>query len=418
MMMMRPSTSALLSLALISSALASSCDLPYNASGLQIWGLASAAAGAASAAACAAACCADANCAVYQFCPGGAPASPSGCGSAASCWIGPLGGQIAHVPGWVSFAAVPVVQNVTFINATLPPVPATDIGVPPSTSPSGHVLSIDSASLLLDGRRILPFAGEMHFSRVPRASWSADLAAMKAGGLDVVQAYVFWLHTEEIQGAMDWTDNRALGEFVDECAAAGLMVNLRIGPWCHGEARNGGWPDWVGNQTGVRVRTNTTAWMNIVRPWYEGVAAQTKGKYWADGGPIISVQVDNETPDVDYVLALRDLAQNVGINPFLFIKTGWPTPSRPVDPAVLFPVSGGYFDEFWTGDASNSTGGFTFGSHRNGTYPIVTAESGPGMASSYHRRIHIDPLIAGTAIQTFLANGVAQLGMYMSVGCV
>jgi len=38
------------------------------------------------------------------------------------------------------------------------------------------------------------------------------------------------------------------------------------------------------------------------------------------------------------------------------------------------------------------------------------------MASSYHRRILIDPVDAGAAIQAFLANGVVQLGMYMYHG--
>ena len=319
-----------------------SCALPVNVSGTQVWGLtASAPAGAASAAACAAACCADAACEVFQFCAGGSPASPDGCGSAASCWLGPLGGATARVPGWVSFASAPVAPNVTFINATLPPPPPVDIGVPPSTSPAGRVLSIDSASLMIDGQRILPFGGEMHFSRVPRSAWAADLAAMKAGGLDAVQAYVFWLHTEEVQGQMDWSDNRALGEFVDAAAAAGLLVNLRIGPWCHGEARNGGWPDWVGAQPGVKVRSNTTGWLNLVEPWYAGVAAQIKGKFWADGGPIISVQLDNETPDVDYLLALRALAVRVGITPFMFIKTGWPAPDKPVPANQLLGVQGG-----------------------------------------------------------------------------
>jgi hypothetical protein len=102
----------------------------------------------------------------------------------------------------------------------------------------------------------------------------------------------------------------------------------------------------------------------------------------------------------------------------MFIKTGWPTPNAPVTPGALFPVSGGYFDEFWSGDAVNSTAGFLFSAitQGSGAQPIVTAESGPGMASSYHRRIHVDPVVAAAAIQVFLANGVTQLGMYMYAG--
>lgn len=403
------------------TALAAPCDFSYNYSGVQVWGLASSSSGNPSPAACEAACCVlgAAACDIWQWCPGGACSAGAG---GAGCWVGTLQPHSERKPvsGWVSMSSVapPPPASDKTINAAAPPsAPVPIAGLAPTTNvKTGATLSIDSASLLLDAKRILPFAGEMHFSRTPRASWAQDLAAMKAGGLDVVQAYVFWLHTEEVQGQQDWTDNRALGEFVDEAQRAGLLVALRIGPWCHGEARNGGWPDWVGAQPGVRVRTNTTAWLNLVRGWYAGVSAQIKGKFFADGGPIISVQLDNETPDVDYLLALRKLALNVGITPWLFIKTGWPSPNAAVEPGVLLPVSGGYFSEFWESDAHNDTGGFLFGAVDSGSIPIVTAESGPGMASSYHRRIHIVPDYATAAIQTFLAQSVSQLGMYSALG--
>jgi hypothetical protein len=264
---------------------------------------------------------------------------------------------------------------------------------------------------------MLPFAGEMHPSRVPRNSWEADLRAMKAGGLDIVQAYVFWLHVEEVRGVQDWSDNRNLSAFIDAAADAGLLVNLRIGPWCHGEARNGGWPDWV-QYSQAPLRTNSTAFLALVRGWYTGISAQLHGRYFADGGPVISVQVDNETPDVDYLLALRALALEVGIKPWMFIKTGWPAPNQPFDPSHLFPVSGGYFDEFW-GTTENSPSGFLFSAAAPNDVVSgqrVTAEVGPGMASSYHRRIHINSSVATAAVQTFLANGVVQLGMYMYHG--
>lgn len=257
----------------------------------------------------------------------------------------------------------------------------------------------------------------MHPSRVPRASWAQDLRAMKAGGLDTVQAYVFWLHVEEVQGSMDWSDNRNLSAFIDAAADAGLFVSLRIGPWCHGEARNGGWPDWV-QYSGTALRTNSTGFLSLVRGWYVGVAAQMTGRYFADGGPIISVQLDNETPNIDYLLALRALAIDVGINPFMFIKTGWPTSDKPVDPSLLFPVSGGYFDEFWT-NGENSTSGLLFHSSAPNSLidsQLITAEAGPGMASSYHRRIFVNSSIATAAIQSFLADGIVVLGMYMYHG--
>jgi hypothetical protein len=407
---------------LAAAAAAAPCSFPNNISGLQIWGLASSAAGAASPAACAAACCAlGASCDTWQWCAGGQPAPDAGCGADASCWIGLAGGgQRARVPGWVSFTSTPAppAPDAFSIDASAPPAPPAPVaGIAPTTGGPGgrqRTLSMDGASMLLDGNRVLPFAGEVHFTRVPRASWARDLAAMKAGGLDVVQVYVIWIHHEEVQGQQDWSGNRDFGAFLDAAADAGLMVAPRIGPWDHGEVRNGGFPDWV-QASGVPLRSNNTAWLNLVRGWYSGLAAQMAGRYWSEGGPIISLQLDNETPDVDYLLALRALAVEVGMKPWYFVKTGWPAPNKQVDPGVLFPVSGGYFDEFWT-DADNSTSGFLFGAAANTSFPTITAEAGPGMASSYHRRIAVDPTAAGAAIQTFLANGVVQLGMYMYHG--
>ena len=393
------------------------CSFPYNYSNQEVWGLTSSADGAASAEACAAACCSLNGCQGWQYCPGGQKPSPDGCGSTASCWIGPwTGSTIRAVPGWVSMSNV-ATANDSFIDASLMPIPSSPIpGISSTTSPSGHVLSIDTNSLQLDGVRILPFAGEMHPSRVPRDSWAADLAKMKAGGLTVVQAYIFWLHVETTQGEQDWSDNRNVSAFLDLANSLSLKVSLRIGPWCHGEARSGGLPDWVQAIPGVKLRSNTTLWMSLVRNWYSGLSNQLKGRYYSDGGPIIGIQVDNESDDVDYLLALRGLAIELGMTPWFWIKTGWPTPNAPISPGELFPVSGGYFDEFWT-TTENSTGGFTYNSFQgNHSYPTLTVEIGPGMASSYHRRIHINPIDAGAAVQVFLASGVSEVGMYMYHG--
>ena len=38
---------------------------------------------------------------------------------------------------------------------------------------------------------------------------------------------------------------RDVRTFLETAASLGLRVLLRIGPWNHGEIRNGGHPDWV-----------------------------------------------------------------------------------------------------------------------------------------------------------------------------
>ena len=72
-----------------------------------------------------------------------------------------------------------------------------------------------------------------------------ELCKMKAGGIDIVSSYIFWIHHEEEEGKYDFSGNRDLRGFLHAAKSAGLLAFLRIGPWCHGEVRNGGLPDWV-----------------------------------------------------------------------------------------------------------------------------------------------------------------------------
>ena len=103
--------------------------------------------------------------------------------------------------------------------------------------------TFDSKSILKDGKRWFPVMGEIHFSRCPRQFWKESLMKMKAGGVDIVSTYVFWIHHEEIEGEYDWTGNRDLHAFIKAASECGVKILLRIGPWSHGEARNGGFPD-------------------------------------------------------------------------------------------------------------------------------------------------------------------------------
>jgi len=306
--------------------------------------------------------------------------------------------------------------------------------MPPATSPSGATLSIDTLSLRLNGVPILPIAGEMHPSRVPVSQWRSDLLKMRAGGLTIVSAYVMWLHTEEVRGVQDFSGNRNVSLFLDTAADVGLMVALRIGPWDHGECRNGGIPDWVlaACTGGCRQRDNNTQFLDLVRGWYAGLAAHVRGRGWAEGGPVISIQVDNETGNTNYLLALKALAVGLGMQPAFWVKTGWPSPSTPVPYGELAPLFGGYVDDFWGGPKDVSYGNFLFsdapnpaplppkaatrrggaGDSQSDAYPWLMVEMGGGMASSYHRRINVnaDDHIAQAAV--FLGSGAANLGFY------
>jgi beta-galactosidase len=76
---------------------------------------------------------------------------------------------------------------------------------------------------------------------------------MEAGGIQIISAYVFWIHHEEVEGRFDWSRQRDLRRFAELCSKHSMFVYPRIGPWAHGEARNGGLPDWLPAKGPIRV---------------------------------------------------------------------------------------------------------------------------------------------------------------------
>ena len=251
-------------------------------------------------------------------------------------------------------------------------------------------------------------------SRYPEKYWREELLKMKAGGVQVVSTYVFWIHHEEIEGQFDWTGQRDLRHFVELCHENGLYVYLRIGPWDHGEARNGGFPDWLLTKK-IPLRRNDPEYLKYVSRFYGQIGSQVKGLLWQEGGPIVGVQIENEYgvtgpgAGAEHLAELKRLAIAAGIDPPLFSVTGWPGHDYPVHEVI--PVSGGYPDDFWTSRLTDAPPNpvYLFSTDRKLSnmgdmamgdpdgkidlrhYPFFAAEQGGGMETSYHRRPLMQP---------------------------
>jgi beta-galactosidase GanA len=113
------------------------------------------------------------------------------------------------------------------------------------TNPAGVEIAANNRYLTRSGAPWLPVMGEFHFSRFPAEAWEDGLLKIKAGGITIAATYIFWIHIEEIDGQYDWTGSHNLRRFVELCGRVGLYAYPRIGPWAHGECRNGGFPDWL-----------------------------------------------------------------------------------------------------------------------------------------------------------------------------
>lgn len=384
------------------------CAFPIDMNGTEVWGLV-AAPGASTPGACAAACCANATCAVWQWCaPGGA------CAPAGSCWVGAMGGQVGSVAGWVSARrAAPPAALVIDASAPVPPPAPVPGAMPPVARPDGSTLGVTTGGFTRDGAPFFAVAGEMHFTRVPPAGWAPTLRALKAGGLTTVSSYVFMVHHNEVEGVYDWAGGRNLTAFLLASADAGLLVSLRIGPYAHGEARGGGLPDWLQAVPGIALRTNTPLFMGYAAGWYAAVAAQLRGLMWQEGGPVLSVQLDNESGDSGYLNALRAAAVAAGIAPPFFAATGLNAGAQ-----GMLPLAGMYPVEFWDGP-SNATASpdylFTPPDFDGSGFPTLWCELGGGIAAVYCNRHRIAPMdiVAAAYVAAARSNDV---GYYMFVG--
>ena len=112
-------------------------------------------------------------------------------------------------------AAVPPEVVIDAIHAAAPP---SALWFPAGgRSAGGETLGVNSRYLIRDGKPWFPVMGEFQFSRYPENEWEDEILKMKAGGVQIVSTYVFWIHVEEIKGQFDWTGQRSLRRFVELC---------------------------------------------------------------------------------------------------------------------------------------------------------------------------------------------------------
>lgn len=310
--------------------------------------------------------------------------------------------------------------------------------------PLGTVVSWDRHSLLFDGRRVCPVMGEIHYSRVPAQEWPAEVRKMREGGVTIIATYVFWNHIEEQENQFDWSGQRDLRRFLEVCKAEGMPVVLRIGPWCHGEVRNGGLPDWL-FQKQCRMRSEDSTFLAYTTRLYRQIFTQVQGLQWKDGGPVLAAQFDNEyRGPASYLLALKRIALSIGFDLPFYTRTGWPELTTPMPFGEMLPLFGDYADGFWDKSTQEGVGSyykaFNFKGQRvstsigtdfltyssdsvsdakrktSSTYPYFTCELGGGMATAYHRRPFVYPEDAYSMALVKLGSGSNLLGYYMYHG--
>ena len=333
------------------------------------------------------------------------------------------------------------------------------------TSPDGGSIDVNSYYMTVDGKPSIPVMGEFHYSRYPAEQWEEQILKIKAGGVNVIPTYVFWNIHEEVEGIYDWKGNRDLRRFVELCQKCGVQTIVRVGPFCHGEIRNGGLPDWLFAKP-LEIRSNDVNYLYYVKRLYSEIAKQLKGLYYKDGGPIIGIQIENEhqhsaapwainylgapkdmtsatydagitmvgvsvqdqkitTADLGnlHMKTLKDMAEEVGMITPLYTATGWGNAAI-IDDEVI-PVTAAYTYPFWAKPHMSPFCKFKdiqknpdYAPVRYDTskYPSFTAEMGVGIQMIYSNRPIVTAEAAEALMVRSLGSGANGIGYYMYHG--
>ena len=321
--------------------------------------------------------------------------------------------------------------------------------------PAGNTLGFTNYFMTLNGRPYFAVSGELHYSRIPEERWRDALIKMKMSGLSMVSTYVFWIHHEEIKGRFDWSGSKNLRRFAELCRALDFPLILRIGPFAHGECRNGGIPDWLFGAP-FDLRSNDAEYLFYVRRFYQEIGEQLSGLMFKDGGPVIAVQLENEYEHAGapwelnaasskewlpagkdgraHIEVLRDLAREAGLIAPYYSATAWGGACAPED--IVMPVWGGYAYRPWIFNDPEvkthpPTGEFLYRDYYSGEgarsdtfhprynpedYPFVCCEMGGGMACFYDYRFRLPMKSIEAMANVKTGSGCNFLGYYMYHG--
>ncbi|MBC7889413.1 MAG: beta-galactosidase [Ferruginibacter sp.] len=334
------------------------------------------------------------------------------------------------------------------------------------TNPKGEKISVNNYYISINNKSIIPVTGEFHFSRYPNQYWDESIKKMKAGGITVIPTYVFWNLHEEEEGKFLWSGDKNLRTFIELCRKNNMYAIVRIGPFCHGEIRNGGMPDWLLGKP-LNIRINDPMYLSYVQRLYRQIATQLKGLYYQDGGPIIGIQIENEYQhsaapwgltypgqphdftaserdrDVthegvavsteknpyadlgnDHMKALKTIAVREGIIAPIYTATGWGNAA--IIPNESIPVTAAYAYPFWTPKRDFSPFFLYKNMHakpdyapvryKPEDYPAFPAELGSGISLVYTRRPVVVHQSFDAMINRCLGSGANGVGYYMFHG--
>uniref|UniRef100_A0A8C1ZTW4 Beta-galactosidase n=1 Tax=Cyprinus carpio TaxID=7962 RepID=A0A8C1ZTW4_CYPCA len=269
---------------------------------------------------------------------------------------------------------------------------------------------------LKDGEPFRYISGSIHYSRIPRVYWKDRLLKMYMAGLNAIQTYVPWNFHEPVPGQYDFSGDRDLEHFLQLCRDIGLLVIMRPGPYICAEWDMGGLPSWLLKKKDIVLRSSDPDYLAAVDKWMGQLLPIISRHLYQNGGPIITVQVENEygsyfACDFNYMRHLSQLFRShLGEEVVLFTTDG---------AGVGYLKCGslqGIYATVDFGPGSNVTAAFKAQRHAEPHGPLVNSEFYTGWLDHWGEKHAVIPTAAVVKSLNEILEMGANVNLYMFIG--
>ncbi|XP_032124735.1 beta-galactosidase isoform X2 [Sapajus apella] len=283
---------------------------------------------------------------------------------------------------------------------------------------SQRIFEVDYSQdrFLKDGQPFRYVSGSIHYSRVPRFYWKDRLLKMKMAGLNTIQTYVPWNFHEPYPGQYQFSEEHDVEYFLRLAHELGLLVILRPGPYICAEWEMGGLPAWLLEKESILLRSSDPDYLAAVDKWLGVLLPKMKPLLYQNGGPVITVQVENEygsyfACDFDYLRFLQKrFRHHLGDDVVLFTTDG------AHEKFLRCGALQGLYATVDFGTGSNITDAFQIQRKCEPKGPLINSEFYTGWLDHWgqpHSTIKTEAV--ASSLHDILAHG-ASVNLYMFIG--
>lgn len=294
---------------------------------------------------------------------------------------------------------------------------------------SKDIINYDSKSMIINGKRVILFGGEIHYFRIPHELWEDRLIKMKRAGCNFVSAYVPWNWHEPREGQYRWTGDCDLGHFLKLCKKHDLYVVIKPGPYICAEWDFGGFPDWLlSRKKKLKLRLLDDEYLSLVEKWFKAISSVIKPYLITNGGNIILFQIENEYDHfikfgdvpiskedaLEYISRLVDTVRNVGVDVPLFTNEGeFLRGTEIIDARTFYPN----IPWLWLQEFDHFEEKIEKSKIEQPGKPILILELESGWFDQFGQpKCEIPINVLETSMRSVLANGASLLNVYMFAG--